>query len=57
MGDMLQHYGPGLGVGGKITLQCPNLPTHGAPRLHCYRIHLGRNAAQVKGGAHEVARD
>jgi hypothetical protein len=52
--DVLQHYGPRLGVGGEIPLQCSNLPTHRASRLHCHRIDLGRNAAENQGGAYEV---
>jgi hypothetical protein len=33
--DVLQHYGPRLGVGGEIPLQRSNLPTH---RDHDFKV-------------------
>ena len=40
-GEVLLHDGSRLGIGAEILLQCPNLPTHGAQRLNCHRLHVG----------------
>ena len=56
-GQMSLQGDPRFGIGREIALQCPNLPTDGADRLHYYGIHVGRHTAQQKCGTNDVTRD
>ena len=49
------QYDPNFGISSEITLQRFNLPTQGAYRLNCHRIHLSRGAAQLQYRAYEIS--
>ena len=51
------QYDPNFGISSEITLQRFNLPTQGAYRLNCHRIHLSRGAAQLQCRAYEITRN